>query len=80
MRIEYICKHCQHKVGEVHQPNWSYAEAENKLGIGQLSAAERIESVSYQSTGSMRVQTVCDSCEQAVEQNPELLVEGKLLQ
>jgi Protein of unknown function (DUF2757) len=80
VHVEYMCKHCQHKVGEVHQPSWTYADAENRLGIGQLTAAERMESVSYQSSGTMRVQTVCENCQQALEHNPELLVEGKLLQ
>lgn len=80
MRVEYMCKHCQHKVGAVDQPSWTYADAENRLGIGQLTAAERMESVSFHPSGTMQVQTVCEDCQQALEHNPDVLFEGKLLQ
>lgn len=80
MRVEYVCKYCQHQIGTLERPEWTYAEAEQRLGVSSLTPTERLEFVSYQPSGSMRVQTVCDHCQQAVENNPQLLVEGKLLQ
>lgn len=80
MNVKYVCKHCRQPVGEVSYRNWSTADAEMRLGISALSPAERLESVHYPSSGEMQVQTVCESCQQALETNPQLLVEGKLLQ
>ncbi len=80
MRIEYVCKHCNHLIGELNRPDWTYAEVERFCGLQQLTASERFESVSYPASGLMRVRSVCDHCQRAVEANPEILVEGKLLQ
>ncbi|GMA50530.1 hypothetical protein GCM10025857_18870 [Alicyclobacillus contaminans] len=81
MRVEYWCKHCKHLVGALDRPEWSQADAERYCGLQQLSPAERMEWVSvYGSQGVMTVQTICQHCQQAVEQHPELLIEGKVLQ
>jgi Protein of unknown function (DUF2757) len=81
MRVEYWCKHCKHLIGELDRPDWSLADAERYCGIQHLTSTERSEWVSvYGSPHVMTVQTVCDHCQQAVEQHPELLIEGKVLQ
>ncbi len=80
VQIEYVCKYCNHIMGELHQPDWNYAEVEQFCGLQQLSPSERFESVSYPSSDVVRVRTVCDNCQQAFESNPEILIEGKLLQ
>jgi hypothetical protein len=81
MRIEYWCRHCYHLVGELNQPGWTLADAERYCGIHALTAQERSEWVAYDGyPGVMTVQTVCEHCQQALEQNPELLIEGKVLQ
>jgi hypothetical protein len=68
-------------VGELNQPGWTLADAERYCGIHALTAQERSEWVAYDGyPGVMTVQTVCEHCQQALEQNPELLIEGKVLQ
>jgi len=81
MRVAYQCKYCKHFIGEVNRPEWSSADAEKILGFGYLSSGERLESVAYNHVQEeMTVQTICEHCQHAVESNPQLLVEGKLLQ
>lgn len=81
MRIEYMCKYCNHMVGELNKPEWGESEAEQHLGLNRLDPVERTEAIAYNGNHEvMYVQTVCDYCQSAVERNPELLIEGKLLQ
>ncbi|MDP9729750.1 anti-sigma-F factor Fin [Alicyclobacillus tolerans] len=80
MRIEYICRHCRQKVGQLNQPHWTMADVDVRLGLGRLTPAERLESVQMDTYDDMRVYTVCSYCENALREHPELLLEGKLLQ
>lgn len=81
MRITYVCKHCQHQIGEIDRPDWSFQDAERLCGFGSLSAVEQQDTIAYNQNQSVAyVHVVCDHCQQAVEENPELLLEGKLLQ
>lgn len=81
MRVEYVCKHCRHQVGEVNRPDWSIQDANHFCGIDSLTQVERSQNVAYnQAESMMYVQVVCDHCQRAVETHPELLIEGKLLQ
>ncbi|MCF8566302.1 anti-sigma-F factor Fin family protein [Alicyclobacillus tolerans] len=81
MRIEYLCRHCHHLVGELNRPNWTTADAERFLGLSSLTQVERAENVAYNNqNNTLFIQTVCDYCQSAAETHPELLVEGKLLQ
>jgi len=80
VRVEYVCKYCHHLIGELDQPNWSYADVERYCGLGNLTPLERMESISYEDSGALRLRTVCDYCKRALETHPEVLVEGKLLQ
>lgn len=81
MRIEYVCRHCNHLVGEINKPGWTNADAERYCGFNQLSEVERMDTIAYnQNNGITYVKTVCDYCQGALESNPALLVEGKLLQ
>ncbi len=81
VRIEYLCRHCHHMVGEIDRPDWSYEDAVQILGLGHLDEVERARTIAYNDHGRwMYILTVCDYCQQAVEAHPELLVEGKLLQ
>lgn len=80
LHIEYICRHCRQKVGEVRRPDWSLADAEARLGVSEWTEAERLDSIRMNPSGTMQVYTVCDYCHHAAKENPQLLVEGKLLQ
>lgn len=81
MRIAYYCRHCKQFIGEINQPTWTRADAERYCGFQQLSAVERSEFIAYNGEhGAIYVQSVCDYCQRAVEDHPELLVEGHLFQ
>lgn len=81
MRIAYTCKYCNHMIGELNKPEWGKADVEQHLGLHRLNPVERTEAIAYNGKHDvMYVQTVCDYCQSAMENNPELLIEGKLLQ
>lgn len=81
MRIAYVCKYCHHQVGELNRPQWDLHDVQRFCGMSGLSSVEQNESIAYnQSQSTAYVQVVCDYCQEAVEDNPELLLEGKLLQ
>ncbi|MBX6352665.1 MAG: DUF2757 family protein [Thermoflavifilum sp.] len=81
MRVSYVCRYCNHMVGELNRPDWTLHDAEWRLGLASLSPVERSEWISYnEGSETLTVQTVCDWCQRAVETHPELLVEGNPLQ
>jgi|GEM_PF-73153 len=81
MRIVYVCRYCQHQVGELHRPHWDLDDIRRFCGINNTSSVELNEVMAYNQSQSVAyVQVVCDYCQEAVEDNPELLLEGKLLQ
>jgi hypothetical protein len=81
MRIAYVCRHCHHQVGQLNQPNWSFQDANRLCGFGTLSTVEQRDTIAYNHNESVAyVHVVCDYCQEAMESNPELLLEGKLLQ
>lgn len=80
MRFEYICRYCKQPLGAVEQSSWSYDDGMQTLGLNQLDSEHQREVIQSQATGAIQVQTVCDSCEQAVNMHPELLVEGSIIQ
>ncbi len=81
MRIEYVCRHCHHQIGEINRPEWSAQDAQRFAGIDTLTQVEQAQNVAYNPyEQTMYIQAVCDHCQRALESHPELLVEGKLLQ
>ncbi|WP_067933499.1 anti-sigma-F factor Fin [Alicyclobacillus kakegawensis] len=81
MRVEYVCRHCHHRVGELENPLWDVSDVEQVCGFSSLNAVERREHIAYNEDCSVvYVQVVCEDCQRALEAHPELLVEGKLLQ
>ncbi|GEO26344.1 hypothetical protein AAC03nite_21290 [Alicyclobacillus acidoterrestris] len=79
MRFEYVCRYCKQPVGTVEHKAWSYAEGVEHLALHHLSRDHQREVI--ESTGeTVKIHTVCEHCEQAVNMNPELLVEGHIIQ
>ncbi|MBM7555130.1 anti-sigma-F factor Fin family protein [Thalassobacillus pellis] len=67
MSIIYVCRHCKSTVGKLEQS----AADETRLGLSDLNAEERQEMVELQQNGDLRIQTICDDCEEALDQNPQ---------
>ncbi|OXM82603.1 anti-sigma-F factor Fin family protein [Paenibacillus rigui] len=68
MAIQYICRHCQTKIGQLDQSQVS----EELLGFHFLTPEERQSIISYNPNGDVTVKVVCDYCKEALDHNPEL--------
>lgn len=79
MRFEYVCRYCKRPVGIVEDANWTYDDAVLRLGLHHLDS-EHQRDVIHSGPDNVQIQTVCEACEQAVAMNPELLIEGNVIQ
>jgi len=68
MAIHYQCKHCRMPLGEIQTSEVS----ELKLGFHFLTPEERNDIISYNSNGDITVHLVCEYCDEALRNNPEL--------
>ena len=66
MAIVYECRHCRQEIGQLPDSNM---EA-NALGFQALTPEERLEMISYEPNGSLRVKSICEDCQEALERNP----------
>ncbi|SDK60304.1 anti-sigma-F factor Fin family protein [Sediminibacillus albus] len=66
MSIVYHCKHCRNIVGELDQ---QMIEAE-KLGFDTLNNEEKSEMIQHQANGDVHVKTICENCQDSLEQHP----------
>ncbi|TCS80162.1 anti-sigma-F factor Fin family protein [Tepidibacillus fermentans] len=74
--IKYVCKHCGHHLGLIDQA----VVDEARLGFDSLTIEERESIISYESNGDIVANVVCEYCQEALEQNPELILLSNLLQ
>ncbi|WP_067621257.1 anti-sigma-F factor Fin [Alicyclobacillus acidiphilus] len=79
MRFEYVCRYCKRPIGAVDAANWTYADAVQRLGLHHLDSDHQRDVIQSRA-GDVQIQTVCEACEQAVAMNPELLIEGNVIQ
>lgn len=68
MSLKYFCRHCGVMVGEVEQQK-VHSE---RLGFNHLTEQERMEMIQYEPNGDIRVKTICEDCQEALERNPDL--------
>ncbi|MBB6455247.1 hypothetical protein HNQ94_003744 [Salirhabdus euzebyi] len=66
MSIKYSCRHCGNKIGQIEHKEIE----EEKLGLNELSNEERYEMINYQNNGDVEVKTICEHCEETLNQNP----------
>jgi len=74
--IKYVCRHCGHHLGSLDQ----FVVHDDRLGLNSLTPKERENIISYESNGDMVANVVCEYCQEALEQNPELILLSNLLQ
>lgn len=65
--VEYVCRFCQSSLGKLNSSVYSEVE----LGLDQLTPEEREDIISHDTDGQMRVQVVCENCEQILNHYPE---------
>ncbi|MFC7061766.1 anti-sigma-F factor Fin [Halobacillus seohaensis] len=66
MKILYKCRHCQGQVGKLDRNQVEVSE----LGLECLTPDDQREMITYDHEGNLNIRTICDSCEQSLEQNP----------
>jgi hypothetical protein len=67
MAIHYHCRHCGTNVGSLSQ----MSVHSDKIGIHMLTDEERLNMVSYETNGDIRIQTICEDCQESLERNPD---------
>lgn len=76
MAVNYICKYCKSNMGKLD----SSIISEQRLGFHSLTADERKDIITYNLNGDIEVQLVCDYCNDALSNNPELMLINNPLQ
>lgn len=77
MAVHYQCKHCNMPLGEIAD---SSAVSEFQLGFHFLTPEERNDIITYNSNGDVTVKLVCDYCNEALRNHPELSLISNPLQ
>lgn len=75
MVIHYVCRHCASTLGKI-----PWAADENsamRLGWNNLSEEERRGTFYHNANGDCIVRVVCEYCEQALDEHPELWLVDK---
>jgi len=76
MAVNYICKHCKTSIGSLDQAQLS----DQQLGFHFLTAEEREDIITYNFNGDVIVTILCDYCQEALQNNPELMLVDNPLQ
>ncbi|GER67641.1 anti-sigma-F factor Fin [Weizmannia acidilactici] len=75
MAIHYYCRHCGKKIGTIREN----IEAD-RMGLFFLTEEERKEMVVPQGDGSVRIQSICEDCQDLFERESKFHEYGYLIQ
>lgn len=75
MAIHYTCRYCHSSVGVINGH-----VTEMQLGFHWLTPEERKDIISYDMKGDTLVRVVCETCQEMLDKNPELLLLSDPLQ
>ena len=64
MAIQYVCRYCRTPIGRIEDDRVT----EMQLGFHWLTPEERKDIISYELDGEIRVQVVCETCQECSEQ------------
>lgn len=67
MAIQYHCRHCGVQIGTIDDPSMN----SDKLGLHMLTEEERLEMISYDSSGNIHIKSICEDCHESLTRNPE---------
>nr|WP_107728484.1 anti-sigma-F factor Fin [Desmospora activa] len=70
MMMEYRCRYCNHLIGQIEDD----LVTELDLGFHRLTPAERRDIIIDDGDGHTHVKVVCESCQEMLERNPDLLL------
>ncbi|SEN64102.1 anti-sigma-F factor Fin family protein [Lihuaxuella thermophila] len=68
MAIDYICRYCNAFLGKLEGDGLT----DQDLGFDQLTPEERKDIITSDANGNTRVRVVCESCQEMLDNNPDL--------
>lgn len=66
MAVVYKCRHCGNVIGELNQQ----VVDTQTLGWDNLSSEDKQEMIQYRNNGDVHIKTICEDCQESLEQNP----------
>ncbi|MGG6433003.1 anti-sigma-F factor Fin [Anoxybacillus sp. D401a] len=76
MALHYYCRHCGMKMGTLDMLDLE----DEQLGFHQLTEEERLDMIQYLPSGEIYVKSICEHCQEALDQNPDLHQYEKFIQ
>lgn len=67
MALKYHCRHCGISLGTID----NMSVDSERLGLNMLTDEERMEIVTYESSGDIHIKTICEDCHESLVRNPE---------
>lgn len=76
MTLHYYCRHCGHTLGEIGEQQGELYQSVCHF----LSSEERKEIIDHDKDGTIRIQSICESCQDALDKNPDYHLLEHLIQ
>ncbi|OCA88462.1 MULTISPECIES: anti-sigma-F factor Fin [unclassified Bacillus (in: firmicutes)] len=76
MTLHYCCRHCGHTLGEISEQQDELYQSVYDF----LSTEERKEIIEYGENGTIRIRSICESCQNTLDQNPDYHLLEHLIQ
>ncbi|SFS86678.1 anti-sigma-F factor Fin family protein [Marininema halotolerans] len=76
MAVIYTCRCCNVQIGRINNDQVT----EMQLGFHWLTPDERQDIISYDAKGDASVRVICETCQEMLENNPELSLLSSPLQ
>jgi hypothetical protein len=67
MALKYRCRHCGIQMGTID----NISVDSESVGLNKLTDEERMEMISYESTGDVHIKSICEDCHESLERNPD---------
>lgn len=76
MTLHYCCRHCGHTLGEISEPHDTIYQSV----YDSLSTEERKEIIGYGENGIIHIRSICESCQDTLDQYPDYHLLEHLIQ
>lgn len=67
MALKYQCRHCGIQLGTIN----NMSVDSERLGLSKLTDEERMEIITYDTSGDIHIKTICEDCHESLERNPD---------
>ncbi|WP_455663010.1 anti-sigma-F factor Fin [Pradoshia sp.] len=76
MALHYYCRHCGHVLGNLEERH----KEQYQSVLEVLTAEEREEIINYDDNGILQIRSICESCQEALENQPDYHLLDYLIQ